>query len=90
MDEKYYQVVPSEYCEKVLRKIKKWNPDLSAKLHVQIKKIAREPEFGKPLRHILKNYRRIHIESFVLLYEFRNNEVHLIDFDHHGKIYKKY
>lgn len=90
MDEKYYQVVSSEYCEKVLRKIKKRNPDLSAKLHAQIKKIAREPEFGKPLQHGLKNYRRIHIESFVLLYEFRKNEVYLIDFDHHDKIYKKY
>jgi len=45
---------------------------------------------GKPLRNTLRNYRRVHVDPFVLLYEIRMLEVRLMDFDHHDKIYKKY
>jgi YafQ family addiction module toxin component len=56
-----------------------------------VEKILNNPFLGKPLRHSLRNYRRIHIEgSFVLLYEIQGSMVILIDFDHHDRIYKKY
>jgi len=72
-------------------RIKRKKPDLLLSLERGITKLLRNPELGKPLRHTLRNYRRIHIEgSFVLLYEIKQNEVRLIDFDHHDRIYKKY
>ncbi len=55
-----------------------------------MEKAARIPNIGKPLRYALKHYRRLHMGSFVLVYEFFKGELQFIDFDHHDKIYKKY
>ncbi len=77
--------------EKTLRLLKRKNPDLVRVFSQQLPKIVSDPELGKPLRHSLRNYRRIHVDgSFVLLYELKEHEIRLIDLDHHDKIYKKY
>jgi mRNA interferase RelE/StbE len=60
------------------------------KIEGQIDKILREPSIGKPLRHTLKNRRRTHVGSFVLVYEFHNGELRFLDFDHHDRVYKKW
>lgn len=56
----------------------------------QVEKLLREPTLGKPLRYSLKNRRRVHVGSFVVVYEFYNGELRFLDFDHHDKIYKKW
>jgi len=38
----------------------------------------------------LRNYRRIHVDPYVLIYEIKQQEIRLLDFDHHNNIYKKY
>jgi len=46
----------------------------------------------KNLRHDLKEYKRVHIQtSFVLVFkvDIFNNFILFVDFDHHDKIYKK-
>lgn len=46
----------------------------------------------KNLRHDLKEYKRVHIQtSFVLVFKIDifNNFILFADFDHHDKIYKK-
>ncbi|MBI2099917.1 MAG: type II toxin-antitoxin system mRNA interferase toxin, RelE/StbE family [Candidatus Vogelbacteria bacterium] len=63
---------------------------LLKKLEHQIAKILREPIFGKPLRNVMRNYRRVHINSFVLVYEIVGQVIRLLDFDHHDRIYKKF
>lgn len=74
-----------------IAKIKRNKPDLLLPLEIGAAKILRNPELGKPLRHGLRNRRRLHIaSSFVLMYEVTATEVRLLDFDHHNKIYKKY
>lgn len=91
MDGAKYTLVSSTPFERVFRRLKKKNPDLARALVSHFPKLEREPELGKPLRHALRTFRRIHVEgSFVLLYEIQDLEVHLIDFDHHDRIYKKY
>ena len=75
--------------ERIIRKIKKKNRGLFDVLSGQIDKIIREPQTGKPLRYTLKNRRRVHVGSFVLVYEFHNSELRFLDFDHHDRIYKK-
>ena len=86
-----YILVFSPNFDRVVRRLKKRKPELVKALIAHFPKLAREPELGKPLRHALRNYRRIHIEaSFVLLYELRAHEVYLLDLDHHDRIYKKY
>ena len=85
---RYILVVPLEF-ERILRSLKK-KADVLRQLNSKIAKILKEPKLGKPLRNVLRNYRRIHIGSYVLLYEINQQEIRLLDFDHHDNIYKKY
>jgi len=90
-DDSRYTLVLSATYKHALKKLKSNNTVLLKSIETGVTKILREPELGKPLRYTLRNYRRIHIAgSFVLLYEIRALEVHLVDFDHHDRIYKKY
>ena len=74
----------------ILSKVKTRKPALWDKLSKQLLKITREPHLGKPLRNILGGYRRVHVDSFVLVYEIKDTEVRLLDFDHHDRIYRKW
>lgn len=85
-----YILKTSPLFERTSKILKKKRPSLLALLEKQITKIFQEPLIGKPLKNVLKNYRRVHVGSFVLVYKIKGNEIHLIDFDHHDKIYKKY
>lgn len=58
----------------------------------KIEEIVQNPHHYKPLRHDLKNIRRVHIrKSFVLVFTVHENEnlVKFLDLDHHDVIYKK-
>lgn len=83
-----YRLVISPEFERILKSLKKKKPTIFKNLEKQIVKIIREPAAGKPLRNVLRNYRRVHIDSFVLIYEICDREIRLIDFNHHDKIYK--
>lgn len=86
-----YRLVFSRNFEQVISSLRRKNPDVVRELASHFPKLSRQPELGKPLRHALRNYRRMHVSgSFVLLYELRDHDVILIDFDHHDRIYKKY
>lgn len=85
-----YSLVLSPRFEKILKSLKRRKPTLLRDLERQIEKVLKEPVLGKPLRNVLRNYRRVHIGSFVLIYEIYHKEIRLIDFDHHDRIYKKY
>ena len=80
------------YSVEFERAVRRWRKDrkLFRQVGVQMGKIIREPNIGKPLRYALKNRRRVHVGSFVLVYEFHGGELRFIDFDHHDRIYKTY
>lgn len=84
------KIIYSSEVEDALKKLKKRNKDIFDRIENQIIKILREPNIGKPLRYALRNRRRVHIGSFVLIYEFHQGELRFIDFDHHDIIYKKF
>ena len=52
--------------------------------------LSNNPEISKPLRNILKGKWRIHIGSFVIIYEIdhENRSIILLDFEHHDQAYK--
>ncbi len=86
-----YSLALAERYKSAVAKIKRNKPDLLLPLEQGVAKLLRNPELGKPLRHELRNRRRLHIaSSFVLVYEIAGLEIRLLDFDHHNKIYKKY
>ena len=82
------KVTYSPEIEQAFTRCKKKDPYLFKRVQNQILKILRDPSIGKPLRYTLKNRRRVHINPFVLVYEFHNGELRFIDFDHHDKIYR--
>lgn len=84
------KIIYAPEFERAFEKTSKKDQEMLKKLENQMDKAIHIPEIGKPLRYTLKNLRRLHIGSFVLVYEFHNNEIRFLDFDHHDKIYKKY
>ena len=76
--------------KKILEKMAKKDRSGLRKVEDQIYKIISNPLVGKPLRNIMKNYRRVHVGPFVLVYKIENERITFVDFDHHDKIYKKY
>ena len=83
-------VIFSTEFEKILKSLKKKKPQIFKQVEKKIIKIIRNPVVGKPLRNVLRNYRGIHINPFVLLSELKDNEIRHLNFNHHDKIYKKY
>ena len=83
------KIVYSDRIERVLRRCKHKDRGLFADVQKHIEKVIREPHIGKPLRYTPKNRRRVHVGSFVLVYEFFGDELRFLDFDHHDKIYKR-
>lgn len=84
------RIIYAPEFERTFEKTAKRDQEMLRKLENQIDKAIHFPEIGKPLRYTLKSRRRLHIGSFVLVYEFHHNEIRFLDFDHHDKIYKKY
>lgn len=87
---KTFEIVETSRFERILKSLKRKKPSLFQDLIKQLKKISREPYLGKPLRNILRNRRRIHVGSFVLLYEIYQDKIYLLDFEHHDRAYDKY
>lgn len=81
-----------KYAKNFLRDIKKIkNSNLKERLKKKKKEIISNPHQYKPLRNILKGNHRIHIGSYVLIYEIKEAEKIVIfhRFQPHDKVYKK-
>ncbi|MFA6273992.1 MAG: type II toxin-antitoxin system mRNA interferase toxin, RelE/StbE family [Candidatus Paceibacterota bacterium] len=75
--------------QKILKKLSKKDKIAVKQIEDQVLKIISNPTVGKPLRNVLKNYRRVHIGSFVLIYKITETEIVFMDYEHHDKVYKK-
>ena len=75
--------------KKDLKKLKS-NFKLQKRLQSKTKEILKNPSNAKPLRNILKNKRRIHLGSFVLIFEIKEDENIIIfhSLKHHDEAYK--
>ncbi|MBI3459155.1 type II toxin-antitoxin system mRNA interferase toxin, RelE/StbE family [Candidatus Azambacteria bacterium] len=74
--------------KKILEKMSKKDKSGLKKIENQVYKIISNPLIGKPLRNVMKNYRRTHLGSFVLIYKIENEEITFMDYGHHDQIYK--
>ena len=78
--------------ERELIKLEKKNKGLYEQVKNKINEILNSLDIDhyKNLRHDLKEYKRVHIGSFVLIFKYdkRNDFVYFTDFDHHDNIYK--
>lgn len=85
-----YEYEVKERVAKKLRKLAKKDRFYYEILVKKILQIAENPFIGKPLRNVLKGKRRVHIDSFVLIYEIleKEHKVVFLDYTHHDKAYK--
>jgi len=60
---------------------------LKEKLEKQIRKIAEDPEAGKPLRYGLKGEWTVHIAPYRLIYAVQGNRLLLLRFEHRKTVY---
>lgn len=85
-----YQARFTKSIQNDLKKIKN-NILILDRLQNKIKEVLQNPYHYKPLRNKLKNKRRVHVDSFVLIFEIIVKEktvlVHL--FRHHDIVYKQ-
>ena len=85
-----YEIKPS--LKNILNKISKKNSLMHERILKKIYEIINlDPEHYKNLRHDLKEFKRVQIGSFVLVFKFvkSENKIYFEDFDHHDKIYLK-
>ncbi len=86
-----YEIQPS--LKRILNKLYKKDKLIYERVLKKIKEIidSYEIESYKNLRNDLKDYKRVHVGHFVLIFKFLKNEnkIIFIDFDHHDNIYKK-
>jgi mRNA interferase RelE/StbE/toxin YoeB len=84
-----YDYSLSDALKEKLRKLYKKDRKRHEICMKKIEEILANPEHYKPLRHEMKNLRRVHIEkSFVLVFTFRNNLLEFLELEHHDKIYR--
>ena len=86
------QFKKSKNLDKILRKLMKKDNKLYNNLLSKIEEILtiNDVEHYKNLRHDLKEFKRVHIGSFVLIFKYDKDKdlVYLTNFDHHDNIYK--
>ena len=88
-----YRFRIEDKLEEILFKLSKKDSLIHQRVMKKIKEIVNsfDIESYKNLRHDMKNYKRVHVGHFVLIFRFEkeDNLVVFEDFDHHDKIYEK-
>jgi len=79
--------------EKILSKLEKKNFSLYNQIKKKISEVinSENVEHYKNLRHDLKEFKRVHIGHFVLIFRFdkKGGLILFEDFNHHDNIYSK-
>lgn len=87
------QYKTSKEFDRILAKLQKKDKQLYENLFNKMKEVLNSTniEHYKNLRYDMKEFKRVHIEHFVLVFKFdkTNDLVFFSDFDHHDKICKK-
>jgi YafQ family addiction module toxin component len=88
-----YNFKKSKNLDRILLKLSKKDKDLFEQVIKKIEEVINSHNINhyKNLRHDLKDYKRVQVGSFVLVFKYNEKEnlIYFIDFDHHDKIYKK-
>lgn len=83
----------SKNLDRILSKLSKKDRDIYEQILKKIYDICNSSniEHYKNLKHDLKEFKRVHIGQFVLVFRFdkKENLIYFADFDHHDKIYLK-
>jgi YafQ family addiction module toxin component len=78
-------------ADKAFKKLAKKDKEQLRRVNAKIQEILEDPYRFKPMRFPLDGCRRVHVGSFVILYEIDESKstVTILDYDHHDNIYDK-
>ena len=80
----------SPVMKKKLKVLKKKDRALFDKIGKKIMQVVENPDLYKVLSHVSGTYRRVHVGSFVLVFEIKGDTVYFLSFEHHDTAYKKF
>ena len=74
-----------------MKKLRKQDPQMYERVKKKIVEILEYPQHYKPLGNLLKNYRRAHIGSFVIVFRIIEDQkiVRFVAYAHHDDIYEQ-
>ena len=84
-----YSLEIEQEVYRTFKKLAKKDPKQLKAMNKKIDQILTDPLQFKPLRHPLEGLWRVHVGSFVLIYEVRENlkAVRLLEYKHHDEAY---
>ena len=85
------QYKTSKNLDRILAKLQKKDKQLYENLLNKMNEVLNSADIGhyKNLKYSLKEYKRAHVGSFVLIFKYdkQNDMIYFSDFDHHDNIY---
>ena len=85
---KIKEIIWTNKFEKELKKIK--DASFLEKAGKQIRKIIKNPNFGKPLRYGLRGEKTIWIKPYRLIFKVEEDKLILLRLEHRKKVYRVY
>ena len=88
---KTYKILIEKRLKRILKKLYKKDRNKYEILMRKMGEISLKPHHYKPLSHDMAGIRRVHIGSFVLVFEIDEGDktIKFLDLDHHDKIYRR-
>ena len=79
----------SDYLKKILKKLNKKDKKQYLQIINKIEEVINSSDSNhyKNLRNVMKEYKRVHIGHFVLIFRVVGEKIYFEDYDHHDKIY---
>ena len=85
-----YTIQLEHHLQRKLARLREKDKETYHRVINKIVKLSQNPYTGKPLRSVLKGKWRVHISTFVLIYQIdeKYKTVTFLEFEHHDKAYK--
>lgn len=85
-----YSLEVVERVDKIFKKMEKKDPKQLEIINKKINQILKNPYLFKPLKFPMQHMRRVHIGSFVLVYDIDESRkiVTIRRYEHHDEVYK--
>jgi mRNA-degrading endonuclease RelE of RelBE toxin-antitoxin system len=86
-----YRLFLRRSVERTFAKLARRDPQQLRAVGSKLQEVLADPHRFKNLRSPLQHLRRVHIESYVLVYSIDEDQKAVVveDYDHHDRIYKR-
>ena len=76
------------YPSQVEAQLEKLDNSIAQRIYDKIWMLRSNPNLGKPLKSAWKNYRRLRIGKYRIIYEISESEITIVKIGHRNDVYK--